>query len=312
MLFITLHGGKPGETPHKNNVHAYHKDGTKITSCVLDETKDLILDELRSIRLVGKHLYVVNANQTENSLLCYEGSETSYKFISRFASRQTCPGILHPFDFTFDGSGHCFISSQDTNVVTRLRVSADGKSSNCAPVAPALPANGTFLPGTFVPSSVGSLSGAATTPVPPPAGLEYSAQGAKKHSVRGLIWANDALYVADQPAGRVKVYDATGKFLGQSNSVESPVHLVTHDGVLYVTGGNEILSAKLTRPAGDFTLSAMKDLKIKNASGMAFGDSGHVYVASRTENIILKFDSNFKPMHFDCKLTDNPEFLLHI
>ena len=35
-------------------------------------------------------------------------------------------------------------------------------------------------------------------------------------------------------------------------------------------------------------------------------------IASRSENIILKFDSDFKPMKFECKLADNPEFLLHV
>jgi hypothetical protein len=46
---------------------------------------------------------------------------------------------------------------------------------------------------------------------------------------------------------------------------------------------------------------------------MAFADSGHFYLASRTENVILKFDSDFRPMKFRCDdLPDNPEFLLHI
>ena len=51
---------------------------------------------------------------------------------------------------------------------------------------------------------------------------------------------------------------------------------------------------------------------MKNACGMAFTKSGHLYIASRSEDIILKFDSDFKPMKFECKLADNPEFLLHV
>ena len=35
MLFVTLHGGKPGKHPVKNNVHAYDKDGNTITPWVL-------------------------------------------------------------------------------------------------------------------------------------------------------------------------------------------------------------------------------------------------------------------------------------
>lgn len=312
MLFVTLHGGKPGKHPLKNNVHAYDKNGKKITAGVLEESEDVMLDELRSIYRLGNFLYVANANRTQNSLLCYQGSDTSYRFVCTFVSQKTCKGILHPFDFTFDGEGSCYVSSQDTNVVTRLTVSANGTIGTPAPVAPALPAHGNLLAGTFVASSVGNLCKLPTTVVPPPAGLEYSAEGEKKHSVRGVEWANNALYVVDQPAGRVKVYDHAGKLLGQSNQVESPVHLVAHNGSLYVSGGNEVLTAKLSTPPGDFTLSAIPGLHVKNGCGMAFTDEGHFYVASRTDNVILKFDSGFNPMKFSCDLPDNPEFLLHL
>jgi hypothetical protein len=311
MLFVTLHGGKPENNPHKNNVQAFDKDGNKITPSVLEDTPGVLLDELRGIYRFGNYLYVVNANKTQNSVLCYQGSGTSYQFVGKFVSADSCKGILHPFDLTFDSDGHCYVSSQDTNVVSRLVVSADGKTGKPAPVAPALPANGKFLPGTFVASSVGNLGG-PTTPVPAPAGLEYSDVGQKKHSVRGVVWANNALYVVDQPAARVKVYDKNGKFLGQSNVVDQPVHLVVHDGSLYVSGGNEVFTAKLSQPAGNFTLSAIEGLQIKNGCGMAFGDSGHFAIASRTENFIVKFDANFKPIKFKCELPDNPEFLLHV
>jgi len=225
MLFVTLHGGKPEKDPHKNNVHAYDKDGNRLTSSVLGDSEGVVLNELRGIYLVGKYLYVANANKTQNSVLCYEGSGTKYRFVSRFAWHQNCNGILHPFDFAFDGLGHCYLSSQDTNVVTRLTVSSDGRIGRPAAVAAALPASGKFLPGTFVASSNGNLCNPATPPVASPAGLAYSA-GAKKHSVRGVAWANGRLYVADQPAGTVKVYDISGKYLGQSNKLEagSPVH----------------------------------------------------------------------------------------
>src|ERR1700733_11054388 len=311
MLFVTLHGGKSGKKPLNNNVHAYDKDGQKITPSVLEDTEGVILDELRGVCHFGNYLYVVSANQTQNSVLCYQGSDTSYRFVGKFVSQETCKGVLHPFDLTFDGAGYCYVSSQDTNVVTRLAVSADGKTARPAPVAPALPANGKFLPGTFVASSVGNLA-SPTTPVPAPAGLEYSGEGEKKHSVRGVVWANDALYVTDQPACRIKVYDKNGKFLGQSNGVESPVHLLVWKGSLYVSGGNEGMTEKLPTPPGDFTLSAIKSIRVKNSWGRAFSDSGHFYVASRTDKLILKFDSDFNPLTFDCNLPDDPEFLLHV
>ena len=312
MLFVTLHGGHPGKSPHKNNVHAYGKDGKKITPSVLEDIEGVTLDELRGIYLVGRFLYVINANRTQNSVLAFEGSGTCYKFVRKVASNETCKGILHPFDLTFDNAGFCYVSSQDTNIVTRLKLSADGTIATPAPVATGLAPQGKFLPGTFVASSVGKLSEPSTAPVPPPAGLQYSAEGAKKHSVRGALWTNNALYVADQPAGQIKVYDATGKLVGQSNQVETPVHLVAFQGRLYVSGANEVLTAKLSKPPGDFTLSPIPGLKIKNGGGMAFTPQGHFYIASRTENYILKFDFDFKPMKFDCALPDNPEFLLHV
>lgn len=311
MLLVTLHGGKPGTNTHLNNVHAYDKEGNRVATSVLENGNGALLDELRGIYLVGKYLYVVNANRKQNSVLCFQGSDTKYSFVSTFASDANCGGIAHPFDLTFDGAGHCYLSSQDTNLVTRLNVSSDGVSASPAPIASALPANGKFAAGTFVASSVGDLKPPAT-PVPPPAGLEYKGDTDKKHSVRGVVWANDALYVADQPACRIKVYDRNGRFLGQSNGVDTPVHLVAWKGSLYVTGGNEVLTAKLPNPPGDFMLSAIQGVKVKNGCGMAFTNSGHFFVASRTENVILKFDSDFKAMKFHCELPDNPEFLLHV
>jgi hypothetical protein len=312
MLFVTFHGGKPEKHPLRNNVHAYDKNGKLISRSVLDDKDGIILNELRGIDLVGGYLYVANANRTQNSLLCYQGADASYRFVSKFVSHETTEGVLHPFDFSFDGAGYCYLSSQDTNLVSRFKVTAGGKSGEPAPLPPALAAQGTYLPGTFVASSVGNLCDTTTTAVPVPPGLEYSATGDKKHSVRGVLWTNDALYVVDQPAGKVKVYSRSGKLLGQSNEVESPVHLVAHKDTLYVSGGNVVFTAKLSKPAGDLTLTAIPGLHVKNGGGMAFSESGHLYIASRTENVIYKFDSTFKAMPFSCELPDNPEFLLHL
>lgn len=311
MLFVTFHGGKPGKHPLRNNVHAYDKSGKLISRSVLDDEEGVILNELRGIYLEGEYLYVANANRTQNSLLCYQGAGTKYHFVSKFVSHETATGVLHPFDFTFDGAGYCYLSSQDTNLVSRFKITAGGKTGEPAPFASALPAQGKYLPGTFVASSVGNLCG-VTTGVPAPQGLEYSAAGDKKHSVRGVLWTNGALYVVDQPAGKVKVYSGTGKLLGQSNEVETPVHLSAHKDTLYVSGGNEVFTATLSKPAGDFTLTAIPGLRVKNGGGMAFSELGHLYIASRTENVIYKFDSMFKAMKFPCELPDNPEFLLHL
>ncbi len=315
MLLVTLHGSKNDNHPHVNNVHAFDKEGNRLSSSVLDDGAKVTLAELRGIYQIGAYLYVANANQEQNSILCYRGAGTQYTFVSTLASQKTCNSISHPFDLTFDGKDYLYVSSQDTNVVTRLLITQGGKSGEPAPVATALPQPGNYLEGTFVGSHNGSLSKPGTTPVPAPGGLEFSAGTApsyKKHSVRGLTWAAGHLDVVDQPASRIKVYDSTGKFMGQSNVVDQPVHLLVRNRVLYVSGGNEVYTAPLPGKPGDFQLTEIKGLKIKNGSGMAFSNTGNFYLASRTENIIYKFDPEFKLMNFRCELPDNPEFLLHV
>jgi hypothetical protein len=165
-----------------------------------------------------------------------------------------------------------------------------------------------------VASSDGTLSNPATTPVASPAGLAFSIVEAKKHSVRGVVWTKGRLYVADQPACTVKIYDITGKYLGQSNALESgsPVHLVVHNGSLYVSGGDHVYACRIPSSPGKLELAPIETVKVKNSSGMTFGNSGNFYVASRTENTILKFDPDFKPLKFHCELPDCPEFLLHV
>ena len=72
MLLVTLHGGKPGAHPVRNNIHAYDKDGKLLSRAILEDDDSLVLDELRGIRMQGKYLYVVVANKTQNSVLCYQ------------------------------------------------------------------------------------------------------------------------------------------------------------------------------------------------------------------------------------------------
>jgi len=295
-------------------VRAYDEKGNRVTSSVLVEREDVLLGALRGLCPVGRYLYVVNATRSANCVLCYERSGTRYEYVSRFASYDTSEGIVGPFDLTFDDMGHCYLSSMRTNVITRLVASDDGRLGRPAPIAAALPSSGRFLAGTFVASSNGNLSNPATTPIASPAGLEFSDFGSKMISVGGLAWANGRLYVADRPAGTVKIYDISGKYLGQSNKLVAgaPNRLVVHGGRLYVSGGDHVFRAMLPSSPDKFVLKAIKTVKVKNSCGMAFGPNGDFYVASRTNRTVLKFDSDFKPMKFRCDLPDDPEFLLHV
>ena len=100
-------------------------------------------------------------------------------------------------------------------------------------------------------SSQGDLPPQATTPVKPPHGLSYynpKFSTDKKHSVRGVAWISGHLYVVDQPAGTVKIYDISGAFVGQSNVLETPVHVLAHQGKLYVSGANQVLQLRFQAP----------------------------------------------------------------
>jgi hypothetical protein len=316
MLFVTFHGCKPkpgdpdtGAKP-TNEVFAYGKDGKLLSTSVLQPADGVVLSELRGIHQAGHYLYVVVANKTQNSVLCYTGSDTKYAFVREFASEKTCAGIVHPFDVTFDDAGFCYVSSQDTNVVSRLHVMDGGKRAVPAPLAPALPAGGKFAAGTFVASSR-SLQPPSTV-VPQPQGLDYDDSSKKTHSVRGIVWANGALYVADQPAACIKVYDKNGKFLGKSDDAGTPVHLVVHNGTLFVTGDNHVRMAELPNPPGNFQLKKIDSIDVPNSGAMAFSNEGNLYLASRTDRFIRKFDTHFHKMNFKVELPDDPEFLLHV
>src|SRR5262249_11649673 len=126
----------------------------------------------------GDLLYVISAHKTVSEILVYQGSKKNgYSFKSTLASRDTVNSIFHPFDLTFDTAGHCYVSSQDSNVVTALYAS----SGKPLPVASYLqqqhPAPAVFLAGTFVASATGNLPG-VPQPAPPdvatPQGLEVS------------------------------------------------------------------------------------------------------------------------------------------
>lgn len=312
MLLVTFHGGKPEQGAALNNVHAYDKSGKRLSTSVLDDAAGVKLDELRGLCLRGGLLYVVNANKDVNSVLCYRRKGRQFRYASTFASHKTCAGIVHPFDLAFDDDDHCYVSSQDTNVITRLKVSKDGLTGTASKIAPALVGEQGLLPGTFVASSVADLAGTKVPGVKGPGGLGYSGSGLKQHSVRGVLWAKGALYVADEPNGRVKAYDPHGKFLGQSEAMDSPVHLMEYDGHLYVSGGKDIVRAKLARHGRNLHFVPAKGLDIKDASAMVFTGGGKLYAASRTEKKIRKFNADFKPMPFKGDLPDCPEFLLHL
>ncbi|MEP7220766.1 MAG: hypothetical protein ABI876_17700, partial [Bacteroidota bacterium] len=257
MWYISFQGESDGEV---NNILIYHDSGVEHSQPNLLPTGGTspVLQELRGFAIVGDLLYVVNAYKGLSQLLLYRANgDGAYLFESIFASAATINSILHPFDCTFDPSGNCYLSSQDTNVVTRLQ-----SSGAVLPVASYLLGNynpsGDFLAGTFVASTVGGLPGVhppAPPDVPAPQGLQVSYTDGTDtrvaNSVRGVAYYADHLFVADEPGNAVRIYEGTTGQLActiAGSNLSSPVHLLFNGSMLYIgsSGNDSVLSCDLS------------------------------------------------------------------
>ncbi|HEY6972172.1 MAG TPA: hypothetical protein VJA94_23370 [Candidatus Angelobacter sp.] len=333
MLWVTFHGGKPTKDVKNpvNNIYAYKDSGgDPIETKVLSGAKQYLRDaELRGFVFAYGHLYVANGRKDSNTVLRFKGSGTQYQLKDVFVTREGSSGInsiFHPYSLIFDGSEYCYVSSQDTDVVTRLTTDSKAKSGSAAPIPSGLPSGGTFFAGTFVACSLAQLPGlSATTPVPAPQGLavgfaqsQDADAGTSKvqHSVRDLALANGKLYVCDEAASLVKVYDMNGKWLQSSNTVPGPAHLLAWKGQLFVSGSKAVMSAPLGSSSLQF--SAVSSVDGTGASGMAFNAKGDkFFVADRKKNEVHSYDvspgrtfSNKKKIISN--MPDNPEFLVYV
>jgi hypothetical protein len=343
MLFVTFHGGKQPKSATRttsapnedssltpiNNVYAYGDEGgspleTKVLRGADEHLKD---GELRGMVFYDKHLYVLNGRKNANQILRFKGSGTKYEFKNVFASREGSSrheginSLYHPFAFALSGKKYCFVSNQDTNVVTRLKLDHhQAKTASAASVASSLKGKGTYFDGTFVACSQGQLPGLTpTTPEPLPQGLGVfiDPKLEKVHfSVRDILISGRLLYVCDEPAGVIKVYDTDGNLVHFSNPVPRPAHLLVQKKNLYVSGGDQVLLTKLDKFPLYFTPA--NGVIGKDASGMAFNAAGsHFFVADRKMSSVYRYDVNrdgaFGNRTAVIKnMPDHPEFLLYI
>jgi outer membrane protein assembly factor BamB len=325
MFFVTFHQAV-------SNVYAYDDDGNLLNRGmpnVLNSSANE-LDELRGIYFINDYLYVINGGKKASNILCFQGSGTSFNYLSMFVSNPANGPIYHPFAMAMDGNGHCFVSNQDSNVVAALNVLNNKQATLVTTPSAFLQArypSGSFLAGTLVASSNGALPDMQpTTPVPQEFGgldvsiVSHKGKGKVQNSVRDLAYNQGLLFVLDEPGGLVRSYNAaTGQPLGVSNTLDSPTHLLINGATMYVSAGNQVLTSPIPNPqnttASSWAFQPLLSLgSSDSASGMAFDSSGNFYVGNRSTNKVHVFDSNngFRPGNTWPQMPDNPEFLLYM
>ena len=309
--YVSFHGGQ--EKTSLNNIHVYSTDGKKLRKAL--NKKSLVegvkLRELRGFAFgPDKDLYVVNAYFEYSEVLKFGGplnKDGQHDFVGVFVKRHADlnPGIDHPFNVAFDSNGDLYVSSQNTNLVARYHgpLSKTDEPGTPMPRPEHLDVEKHQLPpGTFVPSAKLAPNGL----------LE----------VRAVIFApNGDLYIADRAADCVRSYQArTGHFLrdlvSRSDQVDKPIHLMlSPDGrYLFVgSGGNDSILRHDLRQNSTSVFIKPKSGGLNGPAGMAFGDDGLLYVASRNTREILRYDpKDGRPLSepFIKDLGDNPEFLM--
>jgi len=316
-----------GESGHGvDNIGVFEDDGfpRKTHPLLLDPSPTAQpLHIARGFALVGDDLYIANAWRKDSHIARYHRHGDTFRFTEVLAKTEQVAAMVHPFDVELGDDGRIYVSCQDTNTVVSL-VPGTGKP---APVAAHLRKhypNGKFLPGTLVASSRGSLPeyGDHTPPdVPAPLGLRVvlDKRGMPRHSVRGIIVHRRHLYVADEAADAVKVFDVhSGELMARitGQELKAPVHLILHGETLYIgaSGTGSILALDLkSTPLSELKLRMVIDGKLDAPSGFGIGPDGDLYVAERKKQRVRRFSPEGKKKGtFIDNLPDMPEFLVYV
>ena len=317
-----------GESGHGvDNIGVFEDDGSprKKHPLLLDPSPAAHpLHIARGFALVGDDLYIANAWRKDSHIARYHRHGDTFRFQEVLAKTEQIAAMVHPFDVELGDDGRIYVSCQDTNTVVALVP----ESRKPAPVAAHLRKhypNGKFLPGTLVASSQGSLpeyGDRASFDVPAPLGLKVvlDKRGKPRHSVRGIVVHRKHLYVADEAADAVKVFDVrSGELMAhiKGRALKAPVHLILHGETLYIgaSGTGSILALDLTStpPSGKLKARVVIDGKLDAPSGFAVGPDGDLYVAERKKQRVRRFSSKGKKKGtFIDGLPDMPEFLVYV
>jgi hypothetical protein len=317
-----------GESGHGvDNIGVFEDDGTPRA------THPLLLDPspaahplhiARGFVLVGDDLYIANAWRKDSHIALYHRHGDTFRFKEVLAKTEQVAAMVHPFDVELGDDGRIYVSCQDTNTVVSLVPETRKPASVAAHLRKHYP-KAKFLPGTLVASSHGSLpeyGDKATLDVPAPLGLKVvlDKRGKPRHSVRGIVVHRKHLYVADEAADLVKVFNVqSGELMAHitGRSLEAPVHLILQGETLYIgaSGTGSILALDLTSkpPRGTLNARVVIDEKLDAPSGFAIGPDGDFYVAERKKQRVRRFSSKGKKKGtFIDNLPDMPEFLVYV
>ncbi len=316
-----------GESGHGvDNIGVFEDDGSsrKVHPLLLDPSPAAQqLHIARGFALAGDDLYIASAWRKDSHIACYQRHGDTFRFKEVLAKTEQVAAMVHPFDVELGDDGRIYISCQDTNTV----VSLVPETRKPAPVAAHLRKqypNGKFLPGTLVASSQGSLpeyGERKPLDVAAPLGLKVVLykRGKPRHSVRGIIVHRKHLYVADEAADAVKVFNVrSGELMARitGQELKAPVHLILHEETLYVgaSGTGSILALDLKSvPLSELKPRVVIDGKLDAPSGFAVGPDGDFYVAERKKQRVRRFSSKGKKKGtFIDDLPDMPEFLVYV
>ncbi|MDJ0513349.1 MAG: hypothetical protein QNJ62_07885 [Methyloceanibacter sp.] len=278
----------------------------------------------RGFALAGDDLYIANAWRKDSYVARYRREGNLYRFADIVVSTEHVEAMVHPFDLELGDDGHLYVSCQDTNTVIAIVPERQEPAPVAAHLRHAFP-QGNFLPGTRVASSQGRLpevEGRAPIDVPSPLGLEVvlNEHGRPRHSVRGIVAYRGYLYVADQAADAVKIFELSSGRLRASirgKEVRKPVHLLLRDETLYIgaAGSGSIVAYDITQrePHGLLSGRVVIDGALHAPSGLAIGPDGDLYVAERRKRCVRRFSREGADKGvFIEELPDRPEFMLHI